>query len=310
LIERAGRWWKMAPDLEVTLEANPTSVEAGKLRGFRDAGVNRVSLGVQALDDASLRFLGREHTAVEALAAVDLAGDLFPRHSFDLIYARPGQTLAAWEAELRQALGHANGHLSAYQLTIEPGTRFHALHQSGALVPPDEEAQAELYELTLAVLGGAGLPAYEVSNHARPGSESRHNLTYWRYGDYAGIGPGAHGRLTAPGGVKRATRTERVPERWLGLEEERGHGEALPREPVPRGDQLTELLMMGLRLAEGVPLVRIEEAGGRPWRDALDARGLDRLAAGGFVERHEGRLVATPAGRQRLDALLVALLPA
>jgi oxygen-independent coproporphyrinogen-3 oxidase len=272
--------------------------------------VNRVSLGVQALDDASLRFLGREHTAVEALAAVDLAGDLFPRHSFDLIYARPGQTLAAWEAELRQALGHANGHLSAYQLTIEPGTRFHALHQSGALVPPDEEAQAELYELTLAVLGGAGLPAYEVSNHARPGSESRHNLTYWRYGDYAGIGPGAHGRLTAPGGVKRATRTERVPERWLGLVEERGHGEALPREPVPRGDQLTELLMMGLRLAEGVPLVRIEEAGGRPWRDALDARGLDRLAAGGFVERHEGRLVATPAGRQRLDALLVALLPA
>jgi oxygen-independent coproporphyrinogen-3 oxidase len=309
LIERAGRWWDVTPDLEVTLEANPTSVEAGKLRGFRAAGVNRVSLGVQALDDASLRFLGREHTAAEALAAVDLAGGLFPRHSFDLIYARPDQTPAAWEAELRRALGHANGHLSAYQLTIEPGTRFHALHQSGALVPPDEETQADLYELTQAVLGEAGLPAYEISNHARPGHESRHNLTYWRYGDYAGIGPGAHGRLTL-GGAKWATRTERVPERWLGLVDERGHGELPSREPVPPDDQLTELLMMGLRLAEGVPLGRIEDAAGRPWREAVDARGLERLTDGGFVELDEARLAATPAGRQRLDALLVALLPA
>lgn len=308
LIGRAVRWWDVAEDLEVTLEANPTSVEAGKLRGFRAAGANRVSLGVQALDDASLRFLGREHTAAEALAAVDLAADLFPRISFDLIYARPDQTPAAWAAELRRALGHANGHLSAYQLTIEPGTRFHALHRSGALVPPDEETQAELYELTQALLAEAGLPAYEVSNHARPGLESRHNLTYWRYGDYAGIGPGAHGRLTLDG-TRWATRTERAPERWLRLANERGSGEILPREVVPPGDQLTELLMMGLRLTEGVPLDRIEAATGRPWRESLDPRGLDRLAAGGFVELDAGRLVATQAGRQRLDALLVALLP-
>jgi putative oxygen-independent coproporphyrinogen III oxidase len=306
LVGRAARWWGVGPDLEVTLEANPTSVEAGRLRAFRDAGVNRVSLGVQALNDADLRLLGREHTAAEAIAAVDLAASLFQRHSFDLIYARPGQTPAAWEAELRAALAHANGHLSAYQLTIEPGTRFHAMVAAGELVPPPEDEQAELYELTQAVLGGAGLPAYEVSNHARPGQESRHNLTYWRCGDYAGVGPGAHGRLTL-GGRTLATRTERVPERWLAAVERAGHGE-LPREPVAAGERLTELLMMGLRLAEGVPLARVEEVAGRPWDEAVDARAAARLAGAGFLAVGDGRLAATPAGRQRLDALLVGLL--
>ena len=216
VIERAAGRWRFAPDLEITLEANPTSVEAGKLRGFRAAGVNRVSHGVQALNDADLRALGREHSAAEALAAVEAAAKLFPRWSFDLIYARPGQTPAAWEAELRRALAHVGGHLSAYQLTIEPGTRFHAEHAAGRLAVPDEDTQAELYELTQTVLTEAGLPAYEISNHARPGEASRHNLVYWRYGDYAGIGPGAHGRLTLADGAKVATATLRAPERWTG----------------------------------------------------------------------------------------------
>ncbi len=305
LMERAARWWTPCEGLEITLEANPTSVEAERLRGFRAAGVNRVSLGVQALEDQDLRFLGREHTAAEALQAVELAAGLFSRYSFDLIYARPGQKPAAWEAELRRALSYADGHLSAYQLTIEPGTPFHALHRAGTLSPPPEDEQAALYELTQAVLGEAGLPAYEVSNHARPGRECRHNLTYWRYGDYAGIGPGAHGRLTLEG-ERSATSTERVPERWLALVERQGHGE-LPREPIELSQQLTELLMMGLRLAEGVPLTRIEAVAGAAGLRELEARAY-RLTRGGFAEIAHERLIATPAGRQRLDALLVELI--
>ena len=199
VIDRAAERWTCAPDIEITLEANPTSVEAGRFRGFRAAGVNRVSLGVQALDDRDLAFLGREHDTTEALRAVGLAAQVFPRHSFDLIYARPGQTVAAWEAELIRALDHADGHLSLYQLTIEPGTPFHAMSMRGSLRPLDPDLQASLYELTQEMLERAGLPAYEVSNHARPGHESRHNLVYWRYGDYAGIGPGAHGRLSLDG---------------------------------------------------------------------------------------------------------------
>ncbi|MDP8994940.1 MAG: radical SAM family heme chaperone HemW, partial [Pseudomonadota bacterium] len=199
VIERAAARLGLAPDAEITLEANPTSVEAGRLAEFRAAGVNRVSLGVQALDDAALRRLGREHGAAEALAAIDLAARLFPRFSFDLIYARPGQTAAAWRAELGRALAHADGHLSVYQLTVEPGTRFHALHARGELRLPPDDVQGELYELTQERLAAAGLPAYEISNHARPGEESRHNLTYWRSGDWIGIGPGAHGRLSLGG---------------------------------------------------------------------------------------------------------------
>ena len=308
VVDRAARRWPLAPDVEVTLEANPTSVEAERFRGFRAAGVSRVSLGVQALDDAALRFLGRGHDVAEALAAVDLAAAAFPRFSFDLIYARPGQTEAAWAAELRRALGHAVGHLSLYQLTIEPGTRFHALAGQGRLAPPDEERQGRLYELTQAVLGEAGLPAYEISNHARPGEESRHNLVYWRYGDYAGIGPGAHGRLTLAGGRRVGTRAVRAPERWLARVEAAGHGEEGPREPIPAEAQLTEFLMMGLRLAEGVRLARLAAIAGRPWRDAVDRAALDGMVAAGMLRVDGQRLRATAAGRQRLDAVLRRLL--
>jgi putative oxygen-independent coproporphyrinogen III oxidase len=306
VIDRTGHWWARDENLEITLEANPTSVEAGKLRGFSVAGVNRVSLGVQALDDRDLRLLGREHSAAEALAAVELAASQFRRWSFDLIYARPGQTPASWEAELRQALKHADGHLSVYQLTIEPGTPFHAQHRAGLLVPPGEDDQAILYELTQAVLAEAGMPAYEISNHARPGGECRHNLTYWRYGDYAGIGPGAHGRFTLDG-TRLATSTERVPERWLARVDQHGHGE-LPREPIEPAQQLTELLMMGLRLREGIPLARIESAAGPSIRATIEDR-AHRLACGGFVQVTADRLVATETGRQRLDGLLVELIP-
>ena len=302
VIDRAIRHWRPAPDIEITLEANPTSVEAERFKGFRAAGVNRVSLGVQALDDAHLRFLGREHGTAEALAAVELAASIFERHSFDLIYARPGQAAPAWEAELRRALTFANGHLSLYQLTIEQGTRFHAMVEQGRLVPLDEDTQAALYELTQELLGGAGLPAYEISNHARPGQESRHNLVYWRYGDYAGIGPGAHGRLTLDG-TKLATRTARVPERWLAAVEGDDHGEEL-RERVDAKAQLVEALMMGLRLTEGIPLAQLERIGGRSWRNGIDATGLARSLDAGWLAMTDGRLVATPAGRQRLDGVL------
>ena len=305
VIERAQQRWPCAPDIEITLEANPTSVEADRFRGFRAAGVNRVSLGVQALNDQDLALLGREHGAAEALAAVALAARVFPRHSFDLIYARPGQSPEDWRAELARALDHANGHLSVYQLTIEPGTRFHTLVQQGALHPLDQDRQGALYELTQAVLDEAGLPAYEISNHARAGQESRHNLVYWRYGEYVGIGPGAHGRLLLDG-VRTATRTRRLPERWLAAVEGHGHGEE-PREPVAAESQLIELLMMGLRLREGVPLARIEAIAGRPWRDGLDPAGLARALAAGWLVLSDERLAATATGRQRLDGVLRAL---
>ncbi|HET6521004.1 MAG TPA: radical SAM family heme chaperone HemW [Geminicoccaceae bacterium] len=307
LIDRAAERLTFAPDIEITLEANPTSVEAGRLAGFRAAGVNRVSLGVQALDDGSLRALGREHGAAEALAAVDLAARLFPRFSFDLIYARPGQTAAAWEAELDRALAHAGGHLSVYQLTIEPGTRFHALHARGALRLPPDEIQAELYELTRDRLAAAGLPAYEVSNHARPGEESRHNLTYWRSGDWLGIGPGAHGRLTLEGGARVGTETARMPRAWLERVERAGHAER-PREPLSAWDQAVELLLMGLRLTEGIALDRLESTAARPLDRVIDPAALRRFAADGLLASDGGRLRATPLGLQRLNALLGALL--
>ncbi|MGD9510598.1 MAG: radical SAM family heme chaperone HemW [Geminicoccaceae bacterium] len=306
VIERAFTRWSAAPDVEVTLEANPTSVEAGLFRGFRAAGVDRVSLGVQALDDRDLAFLGREHDVATALAAVDLAGEVFPRHSFDLIYARPGQTASAWRSELRRALQHANGHLSLYQLTIEPGTRFHALVEAGRLVPMDQDEQAELYELTEDTLAAAGLAAYEVSNHARRDEECRHNLVYWRYGDYVGIGPGAHGRLTL-GECRVGTHTERVPERWLTAVERDGTGE-IERELLSRREQTIEMLMMGLRLSEGVDEERLARVAGGPVTTMLDGRGLDRALAAGWLRRGDGRLIATPAGRQRLDHVLRLLI--
>ncbi|MFO1039819.1 MAG: radical SAM family heme chaperone HemW [Geminicoccaceae bacterium] len=307
VLDRAAARWTFANDIEITLEANPTSVEAGRFRGYAAAGVNRVSLGVQALNDADLRFLGREHSAAEAMEAVALAARLFPRYSFDLIYARPGQTVASWEAELKAALSRIGDHLSVYQLTIEAGTRFHALYSAGELLMPDEDLQGELYELTQSLLGDAGMPTYEISNHARPGGESRHNLVYWRYGDYAGIGPGAHGRLTLADG-RVGTRTLRAPERWLDQVERLGHGEE-PREPIPPDAQLTELLMMGLRLAEGVPLARIEAIAGKPWMQVLDRREAVRLQEAGLLDLDGERMRATVSGRQRLDAVLRRLLP-
>ena len=306
VLERIAARWTVGDDLEVSLEANPTSVEADKFRAFRAAGVNRLSMGIQALDDASLKFLGRQHNAAEATGAIELAAKTFDRFSFDLIYARPGQSVAAWEAELTRALDYAVGHLSVYQLTIEEGTAFFPLHARGDLVLPDEDLAGDLYEATQSLLERAGLPAYEISNHARPGEESRHNLTYWRYGDYVGVGPGAHGRLTLGGG-KFATRAHRAPEIWLERVERDGHGAATP-EPVTREARGSELLMMGLRLREGVGRARLVEETGRDLDGLVDAGALDRLVTGGFLEVDDTAIRATHEGRQRLNAVLAALL--
>jgi putative oxygen-independent coproporphyrinogen III oxidase len=302
VIERATARFAPTADLEITLEANPTSIEAARLADIRAAGVNRVSLGVQALDDAALRLLGREHGAAEALAAVGLAARLFPRFSFDLIYARPGQTVAAWEAELARALRHVGGHLSVYQLTIEPGTRFHLLARTGALVMPDDELQAELYEATQERLAMAGLPAYEISNHARAGEVCRHNLIYWRSGEWLGIGPGAHGRLNLAG-ERVATEAWRLPKAWLEHAARTATGERT-RTALTGAEQLEELLVMGLRLTDGIDLARLAAPGER----GLDPARLDRLVADGLLVIDNGRLAATASGRQRLDAVLAALL--
>lgn len=307
ILKRADERWGLPAGTEVTLEANPTSVEADKFRAFRAAGVNRVSLGIQALNAADLAALGRRHSAEEALTAIGLARSIFPRYSFDLIYARPGQTVAAWRDELSRALDHAVGHLSLYQLTIEEGTQFHTLHARGELVLPEEEVQGELYAATQEVLNQAGMPAYEVSNHARPGQESRHNLTYWRYGDYVGIGPGAHGRLSLPGQGKVATRTHRAPEIWLERTLATGSG-AKPFEPVASADRLTEMLMMGLRLSEGVPLDRVAAETGRPLADWIDPARLEGLIRHAMLEWRGDVLVATRDGRERLNAVLSRLL--
>jgi oxygen-independent coproporphyrinogen-3 oxidase len=303
VIARAEARWGFTPDIEITLEANPSSVEAGRFADFRAAGVNRVSLGVQALDDDALRFLGRRHDRAEALAALDVARAHFPRLSFDLIYARPGQTAAAWTAELKRALALAADHLSLYQLTIEPGTPFHVEVARGRLTPPDADQAADLYEVTQALCADAGLPAYEISNHARPGAESRHNLVYWRYGPYAGIGPGAHGRLDRGGG-RYATVARRAPEAWLDQVEAGGHGIETV-EPIPPANQAAELLMMGLRLSEGVSLSRFAALAGPSVR--RDER-IAALAADGLVAREDDRLRATARGRLVLNAVLAELL--
>jgi len=305
LIARVRVLWPVAEDVEITLEANPTSAEIGKFRAFRAAGVDRVSLGVQSLIAGDLKFLGRQHDAAEALAAVRMAAQTFDRFSFDLIYARPGQILEQWQAELGRALDFAAGHISLYQLTIEPGTQFEQAVARGDFRVLDEEHAAELYEATVTRLGAAGLADYEISNFARPGEESRHNLTYWRYGDYVGIGPGAHGRLTI-GGDKFATRQHRAPEAWLDLVESSGHA-TRQRDLVPRAERLNEMLMMGLRLKEGVPVARIEEESTQSFAQALDQARLQRLIDGSFLSLTDDRLAATQSGRQRLDAVLAAL---
>lgn len=303
VLERVAAHWAVAPDVEVTLEANPTSVDAGRFRGYRAAGVNRLSLGVQSLDDAALKRLGRLHSAREALNALALARETFPRLSFDLIYARPGQTADAWADELHCALSFAADHLSLYQLTIEPGTAFFDLHRRGALKVPEDDLAADFYDRTQEITEAAGLPAYEISNHAAPGAESRHNLTYWRYGAYAGIGPGAHGRLDS-GGRRQALATARAPETWLAAVEEHGHG-LEHREDLSAEEQAREFLLMGLRLSEGIAPERFEALAGKP----LDAVRLAPLIDEGLLaRRQDGRLAATAKGRLVLNAVVAEVL--
>jgi putative oxygen-independent coproporphyrinogen III oxidase len=305
LIERVKASWPVAPSLEVTLEANPNSAEAERFAGFTAAGVNRLSLGIQALDPAALEFLGRRHDREEAIAAIRLAHATFPRTSFDLIYARPGQSVAAWQEELDEALSLAGEHLSLYQLTIEPGTAFGNRAARGETLAADEDTAVALFEFTQERLAAAGLPAYEISNHARPGAECRHNLAYWRYEDYLGVGPGAHGRVTRDAG-KVAIRQRRTPEAWLAAIER--HGTAIDdMTPIAPETAVEEMLMMGLRLVEGIPRARLERALG----GAVEARfatPLRRLIEGGFLVLDEARLAATRAGRQRLNAVLATLL--
>jgi oxygen-independent coproporphyrinogen-3 oxidase len=306
LIADATTLFTAGDELEITLEANPTSVEAARLRAFRDAGVNRVSLGVQALDDAALRFLGRQHSAAQALDALAQARAVFPRASFDLIYARPGQTEAAWRAELRRALGFAHDHLSLYQLTIEPGTAFATRHARGEFRIPDGDEAARLYLATAEEAARAGLTGYEISNYAAPGAESQHNLAYWRYADYAGIGPGAHGRITRDGTVF-ATRRHRAPEEWATRVERTGSGLTDAAE-LDAPTRAREALLMGLRLAEGIEPARFHARTGTALHAALDTAMLTACMNEGYVEWTDaGRLRATDDGRLRLDALLPVL---
>ncbi|MFN3349224.1 radical SAM family heme chaperone HemW [Pseudorhodoplanes sp.] len=302
ILDGIGKHWTVAPDVEVTLEANPTSVEAERFRGFRAAGVNRVSLGVQALDDASLKELGRLHTAEEALKAVAVARSVFDRYSFDLIYARPGQTPDAWAGELRRAIAEAAEHLSLYQLTIEPDTPFFNLHRRGKIATPDDDTARDLYDTTQEVCDAAGLQAYEISNHARAGAECRHNLVYWRGDEYAGIGPGAHGRIEQDG-RRYATATEKRPESWLMRVEALGHGLVVD-DVLTREERADEYLLMGLRLAEGIDPQRYEVLSGRP----LDERRIANLRAEGAVETTpNGRLRVTQAAFPILDAVVADL---
>jgi oxygen-independent coproporphyrinogen-3 oxidase len=324
LIAEAKALWPTAPDLEITAEANPGSVDQAVFAGFAAAGVNRVSLGVQAFDSADLAFLGRQHDAAEARAAIALAKEYFPRFSFDLIYARPSQTLAAWQDELAEALSYGTTHLSLYQLTIEEGTKFAALHRQGAFVLPDADLAAALYTATGSALGAAGLLPYEVSNYAAPGQESRHNLTYWRYGDYVGVGPGAHGRLSVDSEqmtddsrigadlspvicslstAKHALRNHRAPEEWLARVEAHGYGAHPPEMIAPR-QRLEELLMMGLRLLEPIPFARVRAETGRDLAEWLDMQRVERLVVEGYLALSNIGIAATAEGRLRLQSVL------
>ncbi|MFZ2981614.1 MAG: radical SAM family heme chaperone HemW [Sphingobium sp.] len=298
LIAAAQRHWTFAPDIEITLEANPSSVEAARFADLAAAGVNRVSLGLQALDDTALRFLGRAHDVTESLAALDTAQQVFDRVTFDLIYARPGQSETDWQTELTRALAFGTGHLSLYQLTIEPGTRFESMVRKGDFPAPDPDHGATLYELTQAMTEAAGLPAYEISNHARPGQESRHNLTYWRYGDYVGIGPGAHGRRN---GI--ATQRHKKPENWMAAVDRNAHGLKSEDILLPE-DRGTEALLMGLRLREGVDLERIAAMSGVAREALLNDDAVFHLSALGLVKAEGQRLTVLPPGMLLLDAIL------
>lgn len=304
LLTEAERLWGLAPRIEITLEANPSSVEAANFAALASAGINRVSLGLQALEDEPLKFLGRLHDAAEGLAALDVAQRHFQRVSFDLIYARPDHTAQAWEAELARALSFGTGHLSLYQLTIEPGTRFATLVREGKFTPLDDDAAGDLFALTREMTASAGLPAYEISNHARPGEESRHNLTYWRYQDYCGIGPGAHGRR---GGL--ATVRYRKPENWLAAIASHGDGIAEAR-PLGREEQAAEAMLMGLRLREGVDLASLAARFGTATDDLCDPAKAAFYAEQGLLRREGARLIVTDAGMPLLDGLLGELVPA
>lgn len=306
VIDEAARLWPAANDVEITLEANPTSVEADKFKGFRTAGVNRVSLGIQALNDTDLKALGRQHSADEAKAAIKLAASSFDRYSFDLIYARPQQTVDAWQAELNEALDYAAEHLSVYQLTIEPSTGFQNLFDRGQLKIPDEQTAGALYEATQETLSARGLPAYEISNHARAGAECAHNLIYWEYDDYIGIGPGAHGRVQT-NSQRLATATEKSPERWLAATQQQGHA-LLEQTPIDDASARTEALMMNLRLARGVNRRQWAEKFDADVLTQIDAGKLRLLVDGGFLSLDADTLAATAAGRQRLNAVLDKLL--
>jgi oxygen-independent coproporphyrinogen-3 oxidase len=300
-LETIAKLWRTANDVEVTLESNPASADAGRFADYRAAGVNRLSLGVQALNDKDLKTLGRLHDVAEAKAALALALRNFPRVSLDLIYARPGQTPEQWRAELAEALAFGTDHLSLYQLTIEPATPFATLYKTGALTIPDEDHAAELYELTQEVTEAAGRPAYEISNHATPGSEARHNLLYWRYGSYAGVGPGAHGRLDL-GGRRIATQAERLPERWREAVAQRGHG-MIEQSEIWSEDAAREHLLMNLRLTEGLDLAAYKAR----WNTAPDARRIALLEEDGLVRLEGSRLSATPRGRLLLNSVIAAL---
>src|SRR6201990_468356 len=302
ILDAIGKHWRVAPDVEVTLEANPTSVEATRFAGYRSAGVNRVSLGVQALTDVSLKELGRLHTAREALDAVAIARKSFERYSFDLIYARPEQTPALWADELKLAISEAAEHLSLYQLTIEEGTPFFGLHAAGKLKTPDEAIARSLYDITQDVCAKHGLPAYEISNHARKGAECRHNLVYWRGEEYAGIGPGAHGRLDI-NGVRHATATEKRPEAWLMRVEANGHG-VVTDDLLNSEERADEFLLMGLRLAEGIDPTRYAALSG----SSLDERRIAVLREEGAIAVDaDGRLRVTQEGFPVLDAVVADL---
>jgi oxygen-independent coproporphyrinogen-3 oxidase len=288
--------WNLSNDCEITLEANPTSIEAQKFQDFRNAGINRVSVGVQSLRDDQLQFLGREHSAREALIALDIANNVFDRVSFDLIYARPDQTLDEWQDELSEALKHAKGHLSLYQLTIEDGTQFKTLRDSGRLIELDNDRAADMYDMTHAMMNDAGLPAYEISNYARAGQESRHNLAYWRYQDYVGIGPGAHGRLTLQNGDKVATRTHKAPDIWMKHVREQGHG-AKPFETLDKNTQIQEQIMMGLRLREGIHANIVP-----------DHTDIKDLIDNGFLDRMDNRVFVPIQHWPILDSILAKIL--
>ena len=310
-IEAVQANWQVSNDFEVTFEANPTSSAAQKFEDFRAAGVNRISVGVQSFDNDALRFLGREHSAEEAKDVIAMARDIFPRASFDLIYGRPEQSLDLWHGELEQALAFNPDHISVYQLTIEEGTQFHTRHQRGDFIMPEADVEAQFYDLTQDVLGAAGLPAYEVSNHAKQGEQSRHNMSYWRYDDYVGVGPGAHGRFVS-GGKRMTTRGHKAPEIWLEKAKNgytgSGVDDGYKTENIDSDTAFEEALMVGLRLSEGVDVMRLEEKTGRKFEDYIDQRKLSQLIDEGYISYDLERVTCTMQGIKTLNSLLLYLL--